>query len=143
MFATYPLVMADRLYLDDIWRSMHGQLGWTSNARPLADGVMIALNMGTRVVDLAPLPLWLGLAVIAVLLVVLRQVFATFSTGHAWWAMALLALQPFFLQNLSYRFDALPMALALSTSGLALAAGVLRPGLPGLALAALSQMASL
>ena len=70
MFATYPLVMADRLYLDDIWRSMHGQLGWTSNARPLADGVMIALNMGTRVVDLAPLPLWLGLAVIAVLLVV-------------------------------------------------------------------------
>ncbi|MDO0944761.1 glucosyltransferase domain-containing protein [Chromohalobacter israelensis] len=143
MFATYPLVMADRLYLDDIWRSMHGQLGWTSNARPLADGVMIALNMGTRVVDLAPLPLWLGLAVIAVLLVVLRQVFATFSTGHAWWAMALLALQPFFLQNLSYRFDALPMALALSTSGLALAAGVLRPGLPGLALAALSLMASL
>lgn len=143
MIATYPLVMADRLYLDDIWRSMHGQLGWTSNARPLADGVMIALNMGTRVVDLAPLPLWLGLAAIAVLLVVLRRVFAPFSAGHAWWAMALLALQPFFLQNLSYHFDALPMALALTTAGLALAVGVLRPGRTGLALSALSLMASL
>ncbi|MCK0744007.1 glucosyltransferase domain-containing protein [Chromohalobacter nigrandesensis] len=124
VLATYPIVAADRPYLDDIWRSMHGDPGWTSNARPLADAVMLMLNLGTRVVELAPLPLWLGLAGVATMLVALRQTFVQFSDGYAWPAMALLVLQPFFLQNLSYQFDALPMALAVSCAGLAFAIGM-------------------
>ncbi|TDU24795.1 glucosyltransferase GtrII-like protein [Chromohalobacter marismortui] len=143
VLATYPIVAADRLYLDDIWRSMHGDLGWTSNARPLADAVMIALNLGPRVVDLAPLPLWLGLAAVATTLIALRHAFAEFNDDHAWLAMALLVLQPFFLQNLSYQFDALPMALSVSCAGLALAAGMGPMPIKSMTLASVSLFASL
>jgi len=143
VLATYPIVAADRLYLDDIWRSMHGDPGWTSNARPLADAVMLTLNLGTRVVDLAPLPLWLGLAAIATTLIALRHAFEEFNDGHAWLAMALLVLQPFFLQNLSYQFDALPMALAVSCAGLALAAGVRSSSGKGIMLSVIGLFASL
>ncbi|MCK0751361.1 glucosyltransferase domain-containing protein [Chromohalobacter japonicus] len=143
VLATYPIVAADRLYLDDIWRSMYGDPGWTSNARPLADVVMLALNQGTRVVELAPLPLWLGLAGIATMLVALRQAFVEFSDGHAWLAMALLVLQPFFLQNLSYQFDALPMALAVSCAGMALAAGMRASPTKGFMLSVIGLFASL
>ncbi|WP_280539127.1 glucosyltransferase domain-containing protein [Chromohalobacter sp. 11-W] len=143
VLATYPIVAADRLYLDDIWRSMHGEPGWTSNARPLADVVMLTLNQGARVVELAPLPLWLGLASVATMLVALRQAFVEFSDGHAWLAMALLVLQPFFLQNLSYQFDALPMALAVSCAGLALAAGMKASPGKGIMLSVIGLFASL
>ncbi|MCT8467739.1 glucosyltransferase domain-containing protein [Chromohalobacter canadensis] len=143
VLATYPIVAADRLYLDDIWRSMYGEPGWTSNARPLADIVMLALNQGSRVVELAPLPLWLGLAGVATMLVALRQAFVEFSDGHAWLAMSLLVLQPFFLQNLSYQFDALPMALAVSCAGLALAVGMRASPGKGIVLSAIGLFASL
>lgn len=143
VLATYPIVAADRLYRDDIWRSMHGEPGWTSNARPLADVVMLALNQGSRVVELAPLPLWLGLASVATMLVALRQAFVEFSDGHAWLAMMLLVLQPFFLQNLSYQFDALPMALAVSCAGLALAVGLKASPGKGIMLSVIGLFASL
>ncbi|MAM58374.1 MAG: hypothetical protein CMN25_13640 [Salinicola sp.] len=111
---SYPLIQADRLYRDDIWRSFHGEMGWVSNGRPLSSLVSLLLNGGPRLADLAPLPLWLGLAAVAAAILPWRRRLLAFDTGHAWLAMLILVVQPFFLQNLSYQFDALPMALSLA-----------------------------
>lgn len=111
---SYPLIHADRLYRDDIWRSFHGEMGWASNGRPLASLVSLIVNGGPRLTDLAPLPLWLGLAAVASAILRWRRRLLAFDTGPAWLAMLILVAQPFFLQNLSYRFDALPMSLALA-----------------------------
>lgn len=113
---SYPLIHADRLYRDDIWRSFHGEMGWVSNGRPLSSLVMLILNGGPRLADLAPLPLWLGLAALACAILLWRRRLEAFDTGYAWVAMLILVVQPFFLQNLSYRFDALPMSLALASA---------------------------
>ncbi|WP_110710149.1 glucosyltransferase domain-containing protein [Salinicola sp. CR57] len=111
---SYPLLQADRLYRDDIWRSFHGEMGWVSNGRPLSSLVVLVLNGGPRLADLAPLPLWLGLAAVAAAILLWRRRLLGFDSGHAWLAMLILVVQPFFLQNLSYHFDALPMALSLA-----------------------------
>ncbi|GHB27799.1 glucosyltransferase domain-containing protein [Salinicola rhizosphaerae] len=123
---SYPLIQADRLYRDDIWRSFHGEMGWVSNGRPLASFVMACLNGGPRLADLAPLPLWLGLATLAAAILAWRERLKEFDPGTAWLAMLILVIQPFFLQNLSYHFDALPMALSLAGAILA-AAWALHP----------------
>jgi len=111
---SYPLVHASRLYRDDIWRSFHGEMGWVSNGRPLSSLIALIVNGGPRLTDLAPLPLWLGLAAITAAILLWRRRLLAFDTGYAWLAMLILVVQPFFLQNLSYHFDALPMALALA-----------------------------
>lgn len=111
---SYPLIHADRLYRDDIWRSFHGEMGWVSNGRPLASLMTLIANGGPRLADIAPLPLWLGLAVVSASILLWRRRLQAFDTGYAWLAMLILVAQPFFLQNLSYHFDALPMTLALA-----------------------------
>lgn len=111
---SYPLVQADQLYRDDIWRAFHGEMGWVSNGRPLSSLLVLLVNGGPRLADLSPLPLWLGLAAIAFSLLPWRRRLRPFDPGYAWLAMLILVVQPFFLQNLSYHFDALPMSLALA-----------------------------
>jgi hypothetical protein len=111
---SYPLVHADQLYRDDIWRAFHGEMGWVSNGRPLSSLLFLLVNGGPRLADLAPLPLWLGLAAVAFSILLWRRRLWTFDSGYAWLAMLILVVQPFFLQNLSYHFDALPMSLALA-----------------------------
>ncbi|WP_110655682.1 glucosyltransferase domain-containing protein [Salinicola halimionae] len=111
---SYPLVHADRLYRDDVWRAFHGEMGWVSNGRPLSSLVVLLVNGGPRLADLAPLPLWLGLAAVTFSILLWRRRLLTFDSNYAWLAMLILVVQPFFLQNLSYHFDALPMALALA-----------------------------
>lgn len=111
---SYPLIRADHLYRDDIWRSFHGEMGWVSNGRPLSSLIALLVNGGPRLADLAPLPLWLGLVAITAAILLWRRRLLAFDTGYAWLAMLILVVQPFFLQNLSYHFDALPMTLALA-----------------------------
>ncbi|WP_110643064.1 glucosyltransferase domain-containing protein [Salinicola sp. CPA57] len=111
---SYPLTQAERLYRDDIWRSFHGEMGWVSNGRPLSSLFALLVNGGPRLADIAPLPLWLGLAAVASSILLWRRRLLAFDTGYAWLAMLILVVQPFFLQNLSYHFDAMPMALALA-----------------------------
>ncbi|ARP85385.1 hypothetical protein CAL13_03495 [Bordetella genomosp. 9] len=110
--ALYPILHADRFYIDDLGRSLSGYLGWGTDGRPLANVVMELANLGTPLVDLSPLPQLAAIGMFAWLATVLEK---RFRLSGAWAApLALLPLlaSPFFLENLSYKFDALPMSLA-------------------------------
>lgn len=110
----YPILHADRPYNDDLKRALLGRASWDSNGRPLATLLMRALQCYNHaMVDIAPLP---QIGAIVVLAWTGARLARRFTDASPWLAALLvfpLGAQPFFLENLSYQFDALSMALAV------------------------------
>lgn len=112
-----PILLADRYYQDDLARSLYGATGWVGDGRPLTEWVMQLLSGGqATIVDLYPLPLFLGLAALAYAMTLYaRQAFPDWQDSTLLTAaLGLVLAQPFAMANLSYRFDSLTMLLALS-----------------------------
>lgn len=111
-----PIVLADRYYVDDLGRSQWGYSSWSTNGRPLADLLMRLLGFGgENIIDISPLTL-----IFSVLVFVFSAYYyfksnfgdtgPVFSAVIFFFAFA----NPFLLENLSYKFDSLPMIIALS-----------------------------
>lgn len=110
----FPILRANRFYNDDLKRALFGRTGWDSNGRPLTTFVMKLLQCYDHaLVDISPLPQIGAIAILAWTGVLIARRFDIRS--H--WVGALVAFplgaQPFYLENLSYKFDALTMSLAL------------------------------
>lgn len=112
-----PIIMANRYYVDDLGRSMMGYTRWAENGRPLADILMKLFGFtgrGERIVDLFPLTLLMAVAAFVYFSFCYYR--AHFDHGRPILAALLLFfpfINPFFLENLSYRFDSLTMMLSL------------------------------
>ncbi len=110
----YPLLRADRYYNDDLKRALVGRAGWDSNGRPLTTLVMRMLqSYDHAMVDISPLPQIGAVAILAWVGVLLAR---RYSIGSSWMAALVafpLGAQPFYLENLSFKFDALSMSLAM------------------------------
>jgi hypothetical protein len=114
LFVLYPILRANRPYNDDLVRALNGAYGWNANGRPLTTLLMRALEFDLpSLVDIAPLTQFLAIALLALSGTLIARRYALSSP----WLGALLTLplgaQPFFLENLSFRFDAPAMALAM------------------------------
>lgn len=110
----YPILRANRYYDDDLKRALIGHTGWDSTGRPLTDFLMRLLqSYDHALVDISPLSQIGAIAVLAWIGVLMARRYAIRSP----WMAALLAFplgaQPFYLANLSYKFDALSMSLAM------------------------------
>lgn len=108
-----PIIIADYYYIDDLGRSIVGYSGWSSDGRPVADMVMEALGFGLPLTDISPIPLILSIATLSLSCTLLAK-----SAGFKSKAAAVISLfpiiaNPFFLSNLSYKFDSLTMSLAV------------------------------
>ncbi|WP_266158530.1 glucosyltransferase domain-containing protein [Dyella silvatica] len=114
LFVLYPILRADRYCNDDLMRVLWGPYIWVDNGRPLSALLMRALEFNaTQLVDISPLPQIAAIAILAWLGVLIAEHYAIRSLSLAVMVTLPLGAQPFFLENLSYRFDALPMALSL------------------------------
>lgn len=109
-----PILLANRLYQDDLPRSFYGVTGWNNDARPLTEKLISWLCGGTPLMDVAPLPLFLSGLLFAYTLTLYakrylpeRTLLPVLGTGF------LVIANPFALSNLSYRFDCVTMILAL------------------------------
>jgi hypothetical protein len=110
----YPILRADRYYSDDLVRALDGFYGWDLNGRHLSMLVMRLLQFNLRhLVDISPLPQLGAIAVLAGIGVLIARRYAIDSPWLATLIAFPLGAQPFFLENLSYKFDALSMTLAL------------------------------
>ena len=109
-----PIISADRYYIDDIGRSIRGYAGWSENGRPLADILMISLSLGLPIIDLSPMPLVIGLSILCLSISIYTKTIGI--TGDYKRSMIGFAFicNPFLLENLSYKYDALPMTLSIS-----------------------------
>ncbi|TCV93386.1 glucosyltransferase GtrII-like protein [Luteibacter rhizovicinus] len=109
-----PILRANRYFNDDLKRALIGRTGWDSNGRPLTTLLMKLLQSYDRaLVDISPLTQIGAIAVLAWVGVLIARRYAIRSPWMAALVAFPLGAQPFFLENLSYKFDALSMGLAI------------------------------
>lgn len=138
-----PIILANFYYVDDLARSVAGYARWSDNGRPLAEYIIKGMSFGGRVIDLAPLPL-----ILSVLVVVLSGYYYCFKAGIegrvtvAITSVSLL-ISPFYLQNISYRFDVFTMSLSVAACVLSAAVLLNRSGYVWFLLSGLLILASL
>jgi hypothetical protein len=109
-----PLALHVPLYFDDLGRSLNGSYGWSEDGRPLADIVSQLLLMGApRTVLTSPLGLLVCLPAMAWTSLLLTRVFQHPRPWAAPLACTFLFGSPYFIENLSYSFDAPQMVLAV------------------------------
>lgn len=110
----YPILRADRYYNDDLKRALVGRAGWDSNGRPLTTLIMRMLQCYDHaMVDISPLPQIGAIALLAWIGVLLARRYSIRSSWMAALVAFPLGAQPFYLENLSFKFDALSMSLAM------------------------------
>jgi len=108
-----PILIADRYYLEDWRRILDGTFGWIGEGRPLTELLMRALNLGNPLMDLSPLPQLAAIALLSYNAVLISRKFSLKPPLLAALATFPIGGSPFFLANLSFRFDSLGMALSM------------------------------
>lgn len=117
MYGIYvlPIILANRFYQDDLSRSLYGVTGWNNDARPLTERLMTWLCGSAPLGDVFPLTLLLAILLLAYTVTLYAKRYLPFEKFPipALGIGFLVIANPFFLSNLSYRFDSITMVLAL------------------------------
>lgn len=142
MIFVLPIIIADYYYIDDLGRSIVGYSGWSSDGRPVADMVMEALGFGLPLTDISPFPLILSIAMLSLSCTLLAKSAGFKSKTAAVISLLPIIANPFFLSNLSYKFDSLTMSLAVLFSCIPFAFRELK-ALPNVALTTVCIVVSL
>lgn len=108
-----PVLIADRYNVDDWGRTVLGYSNWDRDGRPLAEVVMDILALGKPIVDFSPLCQIASIICLSYLSVLASRKFGLYGPFTAACATLPLGANPFFLANLSFKFDSLPMALSM------------------------------
>ena len=109
----YPLIQAGVFYRDDLDRAITGQYGWRGLGRPMADIIMKILSAsGHSNLDLFPFTMIASSVFIGGASLMLAKHLLRYDVPHVNLVAALLIFNPFFLQNMAYRYDCLGMAIA-------------------------------
>ena len=108
-FYIIPILMADRYFIDDLGRSARGYYGGSSNGRPMADLVMFIIGLGGLNVDLSPLPM-----ITAIIIFSLSAVYFSKTIKNDGSLCYAILLPLGIMENLSYKYDVLPMTMSVS-----------------------------
>ncbi|QHC34870.1 glucosyltransferase domain-containing protein [Komagataeibacter xylinus] len=111
MAFSFPLISANIYYQDDLIHTFYNPGSWLSDGRPLAYGLMHLLGP-FRPLDSAPWPQILGLALVALTLGRLGKSH-DMAILPCVLSSAFLICQPFYLENLSYRYDSFFMSVSI------------------------------
>jgi len=120
LIAMIPLLLASFNYLDDLGRVAIGYRQWDNYSRYISQFGSVFLHAGTYLTDISPLPQMLaavlmalaGIAVICCLKIERPANISALDVA----AVLPLALSPYFLECLSYKYDAPYMALSVLVS---------------------------
>ena len=106
-------------YRDDFVRNYNGDMIWQREGRPFSYIILYVLNLGGKITNPFPLA---QIASIAIMFLTCRRLSNEFNIKNktlAYLISALLFLTPFFIQNLSYQYDSLPMVASVSMAAIA------------------------
>ncbi|MDR1216685.1 MAG: glucosyltransferase domain-containing protein [Treponema sp.] len=114
LFGYMGIIKADFSYIDDLARAIEGYHGWNGWSRHLADILSTFIHADPNLTDISPLPQILAALITSAGTVLLVYILC----GGSLYFAALLAgvalgLSPYFLENISYKFDAPYMALSV------------------------------
>lgn len=114
-----PLLNSPYYYMDDNVRVVTGHPDWGWQGRPVADFVYYILSFSfVKIKDFFPYSLLLGLFFVSFVFKSLFVEFCSEKKVKLAYVLSFLfiIMNPFFMQNLSYRYDSLPMILGLISS---------------------------
>jgi len=110
------IIRANFLYRDDIGRAILGSRLWFLGSRYVSEIFSIFVHADANLTEISPLPQLLAILFITAASVLLVYVLTEKVTIIRLLASIPLGLSPFFLENLSYKFDAPYMALSILVS---------------------------
>lgn len=117
----FPIILDNRFYVDDLARSIEGYTRWGGSGRPFADWIMALLNFqypfdaNAHIIDISPMPQILAICVLALGAAVLCcKLFKEKTDFYAILVCFPFIASPFFIQCLSFKFDAFPLSIALT-----------------------------
>ncbi len=118
MYAVYfvgylGLLIADVYYIDDLGRSQSGYHNY-GFSRHLANGLSTLIHLNRHSTDISPITQLIAIGFISFGSLMLAKVVRKRLSYFALLASAPLGLSPFFLENISYKFDSPGMALAIA-----------------------------
>jgi len=108
------IIRANYLYQDDIWRSVEGVRKWYNWSRYVSEFFSIFLHGDTNLTEISPLPQLLAILILSVSSVLLVYIVGNKKiTTVRLLASIPLGLFPYFLECLSFKYDAPYMALSI------------------------------
>lgn len=109
------LLRANVNYIDDIGRTARGYKDWGSFSRFLSNGLSTIVHSNSYLTDVSPLAQILAVGILALAGVILLAVLFERKEFTVWEVLAAvpIGLNPYFLECLSYKFDAPYMALSI------------------------------
>lgn len=107
-----PLLLINIYYIDDLRRSMEGY-GWRHDGRELATFIMRLISSGNLSIDFYPYSLILSSVILCFSGFYVSKILGLNENGKFSISSLLLISSPFMLQNLSYRWDSLIMAISI------------------------------
>lgn len=108
----FPLLLANKYYSDDILRYAAGE-GWSMDGRPMATIIMRILSGGEKIKDLFPYTLIIGALLLVLSGYVISYVSELEKNKTYKLSALLLLVSPFMIENMSYRYDVLTIALSV------------------------------
>lgn len=120
LFAIYAvgisaILRADYLYRDDFGRAAFGYKQWDYFSRYLSTALATLVHGGDYLVDISPVPQLLAMLIMALAGVLMLYILCDRTEFTLWELVALvpMGLSPYFLECISYRFDAPYMAVSV------------------------------
>ena len=111
------IIRANFLYWDDLRRAVTGTRIWYDYSRYVSEFGSIFIHGDTNITDISPLPQLIAVFILAICSVLLVYIINNKKiTVIGLLASLALGLSPFFLECLSYKFDAPYMALSIFVS---------------------------
>ncbi len=112
------ILRANFSYIDDLGRVQLGTRGWVRESRFLSEGLSVLLHTNMRVSDISPLPQLLAAFLLAIAGTIVLYLFHGDQSRRIRFlpAVVTLGINPYFLECLSYKFDAPYMALSVLLS---------------------------
>ncbi|HID8088004.1 TPA: glucosyltransferase domain-containing protein [Proteus mirabilis] len=109
----FPIILADVYFRDDIPRVIYSFVGLSNLGRPLADEVYYWMTGFKPGVDISPLPLLISSFILAFIAYSFsKKIYKCEGINGILVSLPLIS-SPFYLQNLSYKYDNLPMTLGV------------------------------
>lgn len=108
-----PLVLNGGYYIDDLQRSISGASNWSNNGRPLTDFIIELLTFGLPIVDISPMPQIIGIISLSTAIYFLIEKFLGNDKNIGIICFIPLLMSPFYLENMSYKYDSLTMSLSV------------------------------
>ena len=111
----FAMLRANFNYIDDLGRAITGYAQWSKESRYLSELLSRIVHADMTLFDVSPLPQVLAALILAVTGIIIKKQFSSSEKTSVWQYAALIPLCffPYYLEAISYKFDAPYIALSV------------------------------